>query len=246
MAVKQRLDVLVTEGGWAESREQAQRLIQAGQVKVNGHPSTKSGHCFADDVAIEVKASERFVSRGGKKLEGAFEAFGPDVTGKSCLDVGSSTGGFTDCLLQHGAANVVAVDVGKGLLHWKLRQDERVTVMEQFNARYLEPKDLGVAPEFAVTDVSFISLTLILTAMCRVLAKGGEIVSLIKPQFEAKRSEVGKGGVVRDDAVRLAVVERIRVFGTTELGLEWLGVERSPLTGPKGNVEFLAHWRLVG
>ena len=165
-----------------------------------------------------------------------------DVTGRVCLDVGASTGGFTDCLLQHGAARVIAVDVGKGQLHWKLRQDPRVTVIEGFNARYLQPSDLPEQPQAGVTDVSFISLKLILPPMVDVLPPGGELVSLIKPQFEAGRAKV-PGGVVRDPAVHEEVVAEIKAFGTETLGLEWLGCVESPLRGPEGNIEFLAWWR---
>lgn len=241
--MKERLDTLLVRTGLAESKELAQRLILAGEVRAAGQVVTKAGHKYDEDVPLEVAARPRFVSRGGDKLEGAFAAF-PDfgVTGKVCLDVGSSTGGFTDCLLQHGAARVMAVDVGKGQLHWKLRQDPRVWVMEEFNARYLRPADLPEQPQTGVTDVSFISLRLILPPMADVLIPGGEIVSLIKPQFEAGREHV-PGGVVRDPAVREAVVEAIRTFGVGTLGLEWLGCVPSPLLGPEGNVEFLARWR---
>jgi len=241
--MKERLDTLLVRAGLAESKELAQRLILAGEVRAAGQVVTKAGHKYDADVSLEVAARPRFVSRGGDKLEGAFAAFPDfDVTGKVCLDVGSSTGGFTDCLLQHGAARVMAVDVGKGQLHWKLRQDPRVWVMEEFNARYLRPSDLPERPQMGVTDVSFISLRLILPPMAEVLVPGGEIVSLIKPQFEAGREHV-PGGVVRDPAVREAVVETIRTFGVGTVGLEWLGCVPSPLLGPEGNVEFLARWR---
>jgi 23S rRNA (cytidine1920-2'-O)/16S rRNA (cytidine1409-2'-O)-methyltransferase len=240
---KQRLDILLVERRLAESREKAQRLIYAGQVLVNGQLASKPGHTFDTGVALEVKAGPRFVSRGGEKLEGAFETFGLKVAGLICLDVGASTGGFTDCLLQHGAAKVFAIDVGKGQLHWKLRNDPRVVVMEEVNARYLEPADLPERPGFAVVDVSFISLTKVLPAVIQTLNIPAELVTLIKPQFEAGRRDVKKGGVVRDEAVRVAIVEKIRVWGTQELGLEWLGVCESPLKGPAGNVEFLAHWK---
>ena len=221
--MKDRLDTLLVRAGLAESKELAQRLILAGEVRVAGQVATKAGHKYPGDAPLEVAARPRFVSRGGDKLEGAFAAFPSfDVSGKVCIDVGSSTGGFTDCLLQHGAARVIAVDVGKGQLHWKLRQDPRVQVMEGFNARYLRLSDLPEQPQRGVTDVSFISLKLILPPMSDVLPPGG---------------------VVRDPAVREAVVEEIRAFGTGTLGLAWLSCVESPLKGPEGNVEFLAWWR---
>ncbi len=241
-AMKDRLDILVVARGLAESREQAQRLILAGAVRVNGHVASKAGHTFDTAVPIERTAQPRFVSRGGDKLEGAFAAFPIAVTGLDCVDVGASTGGFTDCLLQHGAARVAAVDVGRAQLHGRLQQDPRVTRIEGLNARYLTRADLPFVPQFGVTDVSFISLRLILPPLARVLAPGSGLISLIKPQFEAGRGMAPKG-VVRDPEVRRAVVEAIRTFGTTEAGLEWLGVAPSPLLGPDGNVEFLAYWR---
>jgi 23S rRNA (cytidine1920-2'-O)/16S rRNA (cytidine1409-2'-O)-methyltransferase len=241
---KIRLDQLLVDKGIAESREKAKRLILAGQVLVDGHPSPKPGHPLAPDHKIVLKEAERFVSRGGEKLEGAMEAFELDLTGKVCLDIGSSTGGFTDCMLQHGAAKVYAVDVGKGQLHWKLREDDRVVVMEGVNARYLTPADLPEPADFASIDVSFISLTNILPAVKELLKPGGEIVSLIKPQFEAGKEEVDKGrGVITDPAIHEEVISKVRKFGTEELGLEWIGLATSPLKGPKGNVEFLAYWR---
>ena len=182
---------------------------------------------------------------GGEKLEEAFLRFELDVQGRVCMDVGASTGGFTDCLLQHGAARVYAIDVGRGQIHSTLRSDPRVVVMDGVNARYLVPGDLPAVPEFATIDASFISLTKILPAVTQILANGGRIVSLIKPQFEAGREQVGKGGVVRSEAVRDEVVERVRRFGTDELGLKWLGVCPSPIKGPAGNVEFLACWEKV-
>ena len=241
--MKQRLDLLLVQRGLAESREKAQRLVLAGEVRVAGQVMTKPGHDFADDVEIAVAQPERFVSRGGEKLEGAFKAFALDVTGKICVDIGASTGGFTDCLLQHGAARVYAVDVGKGQLHWKLRNDPRVVVLDGINGRYLRPGHLPEAPAVATADASFISLTLLLPAVKEVLAPGGEIITLIKPQFEAGRAEVGKGGVVRDPRIRQQVVERVRAFGVNVLGLTWVGVCESPLIGPAGNVEFLAYWK---
>jgi len=229
--------------GLAESREKAQRLVMAGQVLVDGHAAPKSGHRIKSDSEIRVKESSRFVSRGGEKLEGAFKAFSFSVEGLTCLDVGASTGGFTDCMLQHGAAHVIALDVGTAQLHWKIRQDPRVTVIEQFNARHLQPEDLPAVPAFASFDVSFISLTLVMPPVIQALSVPAELVTLIKPQFEAGREQVEKGGVVRDPAVREAVVERIRRFGVEEQGLEWLGVCESPILGPAGNVEYLAWWR---
>jgi 23S rRNA (cytidine1920-2'-O)/16S rRNA (cytidine1409-2'-O)-methyltransferase len=243
--MKERLDTLLVAAGLAESKEQAQRLIMAGAVRVAGQVATKPGHKYVGDVALSVAAPPRFVSRGGEKLEGAFVAFpGFSVEGRVCLDVGASTGGFTDCLLQHGALRVLAVDVGRGQLHWRLRTDPRVWVKESFNARYMQIADLPEQPGRAVTDVSFISLKLILPPMVDLLPVGGEIISLIKPQFEAGRDQA-PGGVVRDPAVREAVVEEIRAFGTGTLRLEWLGCVESPLLGPEGNHEFLAWWRKV-
>jgi 23S rRNA (cytidine1920-2'-O)/16S rRNA (cytidine1409-2'-O)-methyltransferase len=241
-----RLDQRVVELGLVESREKAQRLILAGCVKVNDRVETKSSHHVPEEAVVELVEQERFVGRGGEKLEGAFLRFGLDVKGRVCLDVGASTGGFTDCLLQHGAARVYAVDVGKGQIHSKLRADSRVVVMDGVNARYLAASHLPEVPDFVTIDVSFISLTKILPAVTQVLASGGRIVSLIKPQFEAGREQVGKGGVVRSEAVRDEVVERIRSFGVGELGLTWLGVCPSPIKGPAGNVEFLACWEKVG
>ena len=241
--MKQRLDILLVQRGLAESREKAQRLVLAGEVRVAGQVATKPGHDFDDAVELAVAQPERFVSRGGEKLEGAFKAFPIDVTGKICVDVGASTGGFTDCLLQHGAGRVYAVDVGKGQLHWKLRNDPRVVVLDGINGRYLRPQQLPEVPSVATADASFISLTLLLPAVKELLAPGGEIITLIKPQFEAGRAEVGKGGVVRDPRIRQQVVERVRAFGVNVLGLKWIGVCESPLHGPAGNVEFLAYWK---
>ena len=240
---KERLDRLVVERGLADSREQAQRLIRAGSVLVNGHPSHKAGVRVACDVLLAVKEPPRFVSRGGEKLEGAFGAFAFRVKGLRGIDVGASTGGFTDCLLQHGAEHVIAADVGRGQLHMSLRNDPRVTVLERFNVRHVREGDLPFRPDFAVFDVSFISLELVLPPVVVLLEGSGEIVTLIKPQFEAGRGQVGRGGVVRDPDVRQAVLERIRLFGENKLSLQWLGCVESPLTGPAGNVEYLAWWR---
>ncbi len=240
---KQRLDQLVVERGLASSREQAQRLILAGRIRVEGHPATKAGHLHPADANLEALSAPRFVGRGGEKLEGAFAAFPLHVAGLDCLDVGASTGGFTDCMLQRGAARVIALDVGHGQLHERLRNDPRVVVMERFNARYLTSADLPFVPGFAATDVSFISLRLILPPLVSVLKPGGLLVALIKPQFEAGREAVGRGGVVRDPSVHAAVIAGTRDFAERSLGLCCLGVVPSPLTGPKGNIEFLACWR---
>lgn len=240
--MKQRLDQALVRRGLVESRELAQRLILAGEVTVNGQKAAKASQPVADDAVLALSAKPRFVSRGGEKLQGAFDCFPINVEGLCCLDVGASTGGFTDCLLQHGARRVLALDVGTNQLHYRLRSDPRVWCRERFNCRFLTPDDLPERPAFGVTDVSFISLRLILPPMAACLAPGSPIVSLIKPQFEAGRKDAPRG-VVRDDAVRQRVVSEIRDFGIRELRLEWLGCERSPLLGPEGNVEFLAWWR---
>ncbi len=240
---RSRLDQLVVQRGLVESREKAQRVIRAGSVRVGNQPATKPGHLFPEDAVITMDEAPRFVGRGGEKLEEALNHFSIPVAGQVCMDVGASTGGFTDCLLQHGARRVYAIDVGKGQLHWNLRQDGRVTVLEGVNARHLEPAWFDEEPEFAVVDVSFISLTKILPAVTTILAAGGGVVTLIKPQFEAGREQVGKGGVVRDGAVHEAVIEKVRRFGTEEVGWMWRGHCVSPIKGPAGNVEFLAYWR---
>ena len=239
---KQRLDLLLVEQGLAESREKAQRLIRSGRVRIKNDVVSKPGHTYATDAPISVDDPPRYVSHGGEKLEHAIAYFGISVDGRVAMDVGSSTGGFTDCMLQHGAVRVYAIDVGKGQLHWKLRNDERVISMEEFNARNLRPEDLPEAPTLGTVDVSFISLTRILTPVRDVLAPGSDLVTLIKPQFEAGPKHVRRGGVVRDEAVRAEVVERIRAFGSEAAGLSWRGVCESPVKGPAGNVEFLAWW----
>ncbi|MBL7114278.1 MAG: TlyA family RNA methyltransferase [Kiritimatiellae bacterium] len=235
---KERLDKLVAERGLAESREQAQRLIMAGQILVEGHPATKSGHRYNTEITIEARATARFVSRGGEKLEAALQAFSVDAADLTCMDVGASTGGFTDCLLQHGAQRVYALDVGHGQLHWKLRNDDRVVCIEGFNARYLKPSDLPELMDMATIDASFISLTKILPAVIEVVKHGGQIIALIKPQFEAERKFARKG-VVRDPIIHQAVVDEISRYATEVLKLKRVGVHTSPITGPAGNVEFL-------
>jgi len=219
-------------------------LIRAGLVRVADQPATKPGHLYPEDGRIDVESLPRFVSRGGEKLDAALEHFDVSVTGRIAIDIGASTGGFSDCLLQRGAARIYAVDVGKGQLHWNLRQDDRVTVFEGVNARHLEPAWFQPSPEIAVVDVSFISLTKILPALTTVVTSPATAVTLIKPQFEAGREHVGKGGVVRDAAVHRAVVDGVRTFGEKELGWSWRGVCPSPIRGPAGNVEFLACWSI--
>jgi 23S rRNA (cytidine1920-2'-O)/16S rRNA (cytidine1409-2'-O)-methyltransferase len=238
--MKVRLDVLLVERGLVESREQGRRLIQAGQVLVGDQVIDKPGTQVPASAELQLKATLPYVSRGGLKLAAALDAFGIDPAGKVCLDVGASTGGFTDCLLQRGALRVYAVDVGYGQLAWTLRQDPRVVVMERTNIRYLE--SLPEPCDLATIDVSFISLELVLPAVVRLVRPGADIVALIKPQFEAGKGQVGKGGVVRDPAVHQAVLEK--VLGRAQAHrLTVCGLICSPLEGPAGNVEFLAHLR---
>ena len=236
-----RLDVELVERSLAESREQAQRLILAGEVWVEGQRWDKASKLCAASAAIEVRGGDRYVGRGGHKLAGALAAFHLEVTGWRCLDIGASTGGFTDCLLQHGAKEVVAVDVGHGQLHWKLRQDPRVTVHEGVNARDLTAFAREHFPgpfDLIVTDVSFISLRKVLPPAFDLLGYGGKICALIKPQFEAGRAEVGKGGIVRDEAVRARVVREL-VEWAADFPVTTVGTIPSPITGRDGNEEFL-------
>jgi len=233
---RRRLDAALVARGLAESRAVAQRLILAGEVRVDGEVADKASRIVDEGVLLEVTRPPAFVSRGGIKLEAALTSFALDVTGRVCADVGASTGGFTDCLLQHGAARVFAVDVGHGILHWKLRQDPRVAVMERTNVRYLSALEAPV--DLVTIDVAFISLRLVLPVVANWLTPGGDVVALVKPQFEAGRKAVGKGGVVRDPAIHRQVLEAIAA--TMEAaGLGVQGVICSPLRGPKGNVEFL-------
>ena len=250
--MKKRLDIALVERGLATSRTQAQALVMEGKVRVAGQTEYKPSRQVDDALAVEVEAPPRFVSRGGEKLEGAFELWGTgngergtglSAEGRTCLDVGSSTGGFTDCLLQHGAAKVMAVDVGTNQLAYKLRTDPRVWVRENFNARFMKPEDLPDVPALAVTDVSFISLKLILPPIRGVLAPGGAIVALIKPQFEVGKGNA-PGGLVRDEVLRLAARDEIVRFAKEELGLELLGLAESPVRGREmGNIEYLSFWR---
>jgi 23S rRNA (cytidine1920-2'-O)/16S rRNA (cytidine1409-2'-O)-methyltransferase len=238
-----RLDQALVERGLSDSREKAKRSILAGQVRINGQPANKASDNIKEADELSIAAGEKYVSRGGHKLEQALRHFQLDVSGVTAVDLGASTGGFTDCLLQHGAAIVYAVDVGQGQLAWKLRQDPRVVVMEKTNARYLQPAALP--PPFAgaglvVIDCSFISLKKIVPPAVALLKADGRIVALIKPQFEAGKTEVDKGrGVIKDAAVHERVLDELETFVSVQPGLKWRGVVESPLLGPAGNKEFL-------
>ena len=238
MATRVRLDRLLVEKGLVESREKAIRLILAGEVLIDGQRVDKAGSLIPTDADVDIRGRSPYVSRGGEKLVHALERFGIAVKGRTCIDVGSSTGGFTDCLLQRTAARIFAVDVGTNQLDAKLRKDPRVVVMEQTNARALDPRVFDEQPSLATIDVSFISLEKVLPAVLGVLAPRSEIVALVKPQFEAGREHVGKGGVVRDPALHDRVCGEVRAWLEGE-GWGVLGIERSPITGPEGNVEFL-------
>ena len=239
MAKKERLDNLVIKHGLADSKEKAQALIMAGQVVVGDHTVDKAGQQVPVDAHIRLRGEFiPYVGRGGFKMRKALDQFGVDVTGLVAVDVGSSTGGFTDCLLQAGAARVFAIDVGYGQLAWKLQQDSRVVSMEKTNIRYVTPDQLDCEPELAVIDASFISLARILPATIALLKPGGRIIALIKPQFEVGKGEVGKGGVVRDPAAHEKVIEDVRQTAQ-DLGLTVAGLCESPITGADGNREFL-------
>jgi 23S rRNA (cytidine1920-2'-O)/16S rRNA (cytidine1409-2'-O)-methyltransferase len=240
VVAKTRIDQLLVSRGLCASREKAQRAIMAGQVVIDGRKAEKPGQQVPADSEVRLLASERYVSRGGLKLEAALHRFGVSVEGKTCLDIGSSTGGFTDCLLQRGAAKVHAVDVGRGQLDWKLRNDQRVVVHEAVNARYLTAAEIGEPVQICVVDVSFISLSLILPAAFALLPGGADMVVLIKPQFELSPDKVGRGGIVRDPEFRRQAVEKIRQF-VTDAGRNWVGATQSPIAGREGNIEFLAH-----
>jgi len=240
-AVKVRLDVLLVGRGLAESREKARALVLAGQVLVGGRKADKPGHAVSIDSRVELLARPPYVSRAGKKLEAALEAFHIAVRGKICLDVGASTGGFTDCLLQRGARRVYAVDVGAGQLDWRLRNDPRVVVRERVNARYLSPEHTGEAVDLAVCDVSFISATLILPAVAPLLREAGEMVILVKPQFEVGRGQVGRGGIVRDATLHEEACARVEK-AVRQLGFRATLME-SPVLGAEGNKEFLLYAR---
>jgi len=242
---KKRLDASLAERGFFPTVDQAARAVMAGQVYIKGQPVSKPGTPVVPDADISLAAREKYVGRGGFKLEAALDHFAIDPSGLVCVDIGASTGGFTDCLLQRGASLVHAVDVGHSQLHWRLRADPRVICREGFNARFLAPGDLSPSPVLAVGDVSFISLTVILPAVFRVLPEGANAVFLIKPQFEAPKGSLPPGGVIRDDSLRLACIEKIQKF-VEESGQQWLGYIPSPITGHDGNMEYLAHLRRVG
>ena len=238
--MKVRLDVLLVSRGLAESREKAKAVIMEGKVFVKGQREDKAGAMFDEAAPIEIHGQKlRYVSRGGLKLEKAVEHFDLKLEGKVCMDVGSSTGGFTDCMLQNGAAKVYAVDVGTNQLDWKLRSDPRVVCMEKTNIRYLLPEQLDEKPEFASIDVAFISLTKVLRPVRELLTPDGQVAALIKPQFEAGREKVGKKGVVREKSTHLEVIRQVLTFAWTA-GFDILALEFSPIKGPEGNIEYLA------
>jgi len=238
---KERLDVLLVKRGLAESREKAKAIIMTGNVFVEEQREDKAGSMFAEDVQIRIKGTPmKYVSRGGYKLEKAMELWHVPLQDKLCMDVGSSTGGFTDCMLQNGAVKVYAIDVGTNQLAWKLRQDERVVSMEKTNIRYVTPEDIADPIDFSSIDVAFISLTKVLIPVWNLLKNGGRVVCLVKPQFEAGREKVGKKGVVRDKKVHEEVVCHIMTYALS-MGFEILGLSYSPIKGPEGNIEYLLY-----
>lgn len=244
--MKERLDVLLVKRNLAASREKAKAIIMSGNVFVDGQREDKAGTTFPEEVQIEVRGHTLpYVSRGGLKLEKAIHNFDVSVDGKVCTDVGSSTGGFTDCMLQNGAKKVFAIDVGRGQLDWKLRQDERVVCMEKTNIRYVTPEDLGEPIDFSSIDVSFISLTKVLFPIHEYLTEHGQIVALIKPQFEAGREKVGKKGVVREKSTHLEVIDMVIQYAMS-IGFAVLNLEFSPIKGPEGNIEYLVHLEKCG
>ena len=244
MKIKKRLDVLLVEQGYIDSRTKAQAFIMSGQVYVDGQKADKPGTAFEEHVQIEVRgATCPYVSRGGLKLEKALRDFGVDPTGYVCSDSGASTGGFTDCLLQQGARKVFAIDVGYGQLDWKIRSDPRVVVMERTNVRFVTPEQLGEPLDLSVIDVSFISLRIVLPVIKTFLKPEGQVLCLIKPQFEAGKDKVGKKGVVREPQTHIEVLDHF-VALAQELGFTILGLTFSPVKGPEGNIEFLAHLTL--
>jgi 23S rRNA (cytidine1920-2'-O)/16S rRNA (cytidine1409-2'-O)-methyltransferase len=246
MSTKQRLDKLMVERGLAPSREKAQALIMAGQVVVGDHAAQKAGQQVTAEVEIRIKGELMpYVSRGGLKLVKGLDVFGIQVTGRTTIDVGASTGGFSDCLLQRGASTVYAVDVGYGQLAWKLREDPRVVVLEKTNIRHLQPEQLDPRPDLAVIDASFISLNLVLPPTLALLKRPAEVVALVKPQFEVGKGAVGKGGIVRDPKQHEEVLARMETLAA-DLGAELLGICESPIQGADGNREFLMGLRFTG
>lgn len=242
-SMKERLDVLLVQRQLAPSREKAKAIIMSGIVYVDGQKEDKAGSMFEDSLPIEIKGNTlKYVSRGGLKLEKAMEQFGLDLKGRVCMDVGASTGGFTHCMLLNGAKKVYSIDVGRGQLDWKLRNDERVVCMEKTNMRYVTPDDIDELAQFVSIDVSFISLTKILTPVKNVLEQDGEVVCLIKPQFEAGREKVGKKGVVRDKSVHKEVIEMVMDYAQS-IGFSLLHLDYSPIKGPEGNIEYLLHMK---
>ena len=240
---KIRLDIYLSENGLAPSRSAAQAMIMAGDVYINNQKATKAGETVKGDENIEVRTKGlKYVSRGGLKLEKAMNCFPIDLSGKVCMDIGASTGGFTDCMLQNGAKKVYSIDVGYGQLAWKLRVDDRVVNMERTNIRYLEKESLTEIPDFFSVDVSFISLKLVLPVAFECLTPSGEGICLIKPQFEAGREKVGKKGVVREKATHIEVIENVLAF-TKEMGFSVRGLDFSPVRGPEGNIEYLMYIR---
>ena len=241
---KIRLDILLFEKGLTESREKSRALILAGSVLVNGIVVDKAGTNIKTDSDLKILGKMPYVSRGGLKLEHALEELNINVKGKTAMDAGASTGGFTDCLLQYGAIKVYAVDVGYGQFHWKLRNDERIALFEKTNIRYLEKNTIQDEIDIAVIDVSFISLLKVIPKIMEFLKTPGEIVALIKPQFEAGKKDIGKGGVVKDEKKRLEIVEKIK-SESEKMGLECHGVVKSPIKGPKGNIEYLIYLKKI-
>jgi len=243
--MKERLDVLLVKNELATSREKAKAIIMSGNVFVDGIREDKAGSLFKEDARIEVKGNPNpYVSRGGLKLAKAFDVFQCSVEDKICADVGSSTGGFTDCMLQNGAKKVYAIDVGRGQLDWKLRSDPKVVTMEKTNIRYVTPEDFADEIDFSSIDVSFISLTKVLPAVYNYLTPQGEVIALIKPQFEAGREKVGKKGVVKDPLVHAQVIEKM-VVSAKEIGFQVKGLDFSPIKGPEGNIEYLMYLKKI-
>ena len=243
--MKERLDILLVKRNLAPSREKAKAVIMAGNVYVDGQKEDKAGSTFPEDAVIEVRGHALpYVSRGGLKLEKAMRNFDLSVEGKVCTDVGASTGGFTDCMLQNGARKVFAIDVGRGQLDWKLRNDPRVVCMEKTNIRYVKPEDIGEPIDFSSVDVSFISLTKVLGPIREYLKENGHVAALIKPQFEAGREKVGKKGVVREQSTHLEVIRKVMDFSLSS-GYDLLGLDFSPIKGPEGNIEYLVHLKKI-